>query len=146
MRTKYLNELTITLLAVTGLAVIISAGMMVSGIKTLASSYAESATIPVKVPLLVRQTEPYSLTEYQDIQKMLIPELTVKTEVRPDKLIISSSGIDTETQWRRTVSDALALDRNLRAIKVCGSSTNACSGVALVAEIVGQRQKISISN
>lgn len=146
MRTKYLNEFTITLLAVTGIAVLVTAGMVVSGAKALASSYAESAAIPVKIPLIVRKETPYLSADYQAIQKILMVELPVKTEAMPDKLVISSSSINNEAQWRRAVSDALALDRNLRASRVCGSSTNACSGVALVAEIVGQRQNISISN
>jgi len=146
MRTKYFNEFTLTLIAVTGLAVIVSAGMVVSGVKTLASTYAESAAIPAKVPLLTRQTIPYLPEDYKSIQKTLMTEPTIKTEVMPDKLVISTTSINNETQWRRAVADALVLDRNLRASKVCGSSTNACSGVALVAEIVGQRQKLSISN
>lgn len=144
LSTKYVNEVMIALVVVTVLAVIASATMMVSSTKKLTAAYSEAAAVPVKVPLLSMRSEPYSQESYKVIQQGITFEFPVKVDALPDKLVISSPDIGGESQWRRAVSDALALDRNLHSSRVCGSVANACSGAALVAELVGVRQFILI--
>lgn len=141
---RYANEIMVALIVVTGMALIASAAMMVSNVKKLTAAYSESASVPVHVPLLSRRAEPYSQDKYKKIQQSLGAEGPIKVEALPDKLVISSPSVGGESQWRRTVSDALALDRNLHSARVCGSVANACSGAALVAELVGVRQIIFI--
>lgn len=141
---KYINEVLIALIIVSGAAVIISAAMMASGIKELTIAYTTSNAVPTKVPLIVRQDVPYTQDQYKAVQQLVRVEGAVKAEAMPDKLVISSNNVGEEAQWRRVVSDALALDRNLHSARVCGSVANACSGAALVAELVGVRQVFSI--
>lgn len=141
---KYINEIMIAMILVTGLALIASSTMLVSSVKKLTASYSASAAVPVNVPLVAQRAEPYTQGQYESIRQRIGVETPLKIEALPDKLVISSPDIGGEVQWRRAVSDALALDRNLHSQRVCGSVANACSGAALVAELVGVRQVIFI--
>jgi hypothetical protein len=143
---KYINEIMITLIAVTSIAVLASATMMVSGVKSLAVASGEAASVPVSVPLLSRKMVDYSQDEYKALVKKMDAEPAIKVEALPGKLVISAQNLSNESQWRRAVADALALDKNLHAQKVCGTATNACSGSALMAEVVGVHQVFFINN
>jgi hypothetical protein len=142
--TKYINEVMIALIVVTGIALISSTILMVSGAKKIVAAYSEFAAVPISVPLLSMQIEHYTAPQYTQIQQLLKLPTTIKVDAAADKLIISSADINSENQWRNAVSEALALDRNLRTKKVCGSVTGACSGAALVAELVGEHKSILI--
>lgn len=144
MQKKYINEIMIALIVISGLSVIVSAAMMVSAVKKLASASGESA-VSVSIPLLSKRSDVYALNDYKSIQKKIDSTASVLVEAKQDQLVISAQNITDEIQWRRAVSDALALDRNLHARKVCGSVANACTGAALMAEIVGQRQVVFIN-
>ena len=144
--TKYLNELTIALLIVAALGALISASMLITNAKALARSYAEAEAIPMKLPSLSRQSIPYTQSQYQQVKAVVEVSEHIKLDASSEKLLIHADSIHHEAEWRRAVAAALAFDRNLHARRVCGSVTNTCAGSALVAEIVGQRQQVSVIN
>lgn len=143
---KYINQINVVLIVVTATCLLVSAGFVLKGVKTLANNTAELGSIKVNVPTLTKQDIPYTEADYMPLKKRLDnEETTVKVQARSDKLVISALSINNELEWKRVVSDALALDQNLRTIEVCGSAANACSsGAALVAEISGQRQRVFV--
>lgn len=143
MQKKYINEIMIVLMVVVGVLCVVSAAMMASAVKKMIAANGEAA-VSMSVPLLSQRVEGYTSDEYEAIVKKLGDGTSVKVEARPDVLVVSAVNIADENQWRRTVSDVLALDRNLHARKVCGSVSNACTGAALMAEMVGQRQIVFI--
>ena len=143
---KHMNEVMIAMIVVTGFAVVTSSIMMMMSLKKLSVAYGEASAVPVDVPLLSKQLQPYSIDEYKAIKQIVDINDDVKIDVKPDMLIISSSDIKNEPQWRHAVSDAMAVDRNLHSKRVCGSATKACSGGALVAELVGVHQIFFVKN
>lgn len=141
---KQANEIVIALIAVAGLAVISSSVLLVSSVKSVAAAYSASDAVPVKLPSLAKSVAPYTHEDYKAVQRRLESTEIVKVEATTSRLIVSAANIKDELRWRHVVSDAMALDRNLRTVRVCGNVANACSGAALVAEFVGERQAISI--
>lgn len=142
---KYVNEVLVGILLVTGLMVISSAVILTTGLNRVVVAYRANEAIPLAVPLISRQSNSYELSKYKELQNTMAADPLIKVLASADKLTISAVGVANEVSWRRAVSEIMALDRNLRVSKVCGSSTNACGGVSLIAEISGARQSFSIA-
>lgn len=143
---KYMkNEIILTLLIISSVMAILSTWFMAANMKKFITVYRENVEISVAFPFISRQGNAYKQDEYLAIQQSVPVDLFIKVDVAPDKIILSAP-IDHEKEWRRAILEILAFDRNLHAIKVCGSTTNACSGAALVAELAGQHQRFFILN
>jgi|GEM_PF-5036218 len=141
---KNLPEVTIAMLIVAVILMFASIFTAASGVKKAISAYKESASIPVAIPLLAISIQPYTKAEYDIVQAKIKPAGGVKVESSGDKLTITSLDVMNEQQWSNAVTEALSIDKNLHAQRVCGGDNSACSGVALLAEVVGERKLISI--
>ena len=145
---KLINEITIALVFITGAAVIISSILAVSEIKKLSAARSAVQSASISIPLVSRRTDPYSQNEYKNLLQKINADNTVQVTGQSDKLVISTQSIKNESQWRQSVMEALALDKNLHVKHVCGggNQVSICSGGALVAEIVGVHQVFFVNN
>jgi hypothetical protein len=143
---KYGTPVAFGLIGATSLMFIGSAAMMGFGLKQVMTAYSSSAAIPVIVPMIEKKTIPYDQARYKEILSVIAADVSVRAEATNDRLLISTATVADEPSWRRAVADVLSMDRNLKVARVCGSATNACTGNALLAEVVGSKQSYGIKN
>jgi hypothetical protein len=107
---KNLPEVTIAILIVAVILLFASIFTAASGVKKVISTYKESASIPVAIPLLAISIQPYTKAEYDIVQAKIKPAGGVKIESSGNKLTITSLDVMCVSLVRLAFNSAAARD------------------------------------
>ena len=142
---KKLQHIHIIIFTILFVGFLTSFSFALTNFKNMIDTSKNNAAVPVTVPVLTQNKQPYSQADYQKALSMVettFPNISVV--ISNNQITILSPNIENEVNVRQTMIAILALDRNLYIYSLCGNTANTCSGNALEIIIKGEKTNTTI--